>query len=795
MPRSLKATQQGLDDIIDPARIQKKWNQLEEEWELAAGICTETLKRFWKRKPIARANFIAICQAVGVQDWKQIAYFLPPPPSPYLYKKETWVGRNCLITKLLDKANEKVRIVWLTGISGIGKTTLGECLACKTYEIDPSFQWISWEILDGQSPDFANGVANLLTYKMGEPELDPQECNDPKRMTERLLHKLRTNRYWLQIDALERLLDSEQPTETAFIDENWVIFLQRCLTEQNFASRLVLTAQALPSALAEFENRYPNVWQQIPLQGLSVNEQHNEHLDLFRKNGVTVNDISSVNLMRIGQIYEGHPLVLQVIAKEILDKDFQGDVAKYWQRYSNEFEQVARELQSEQMSLTLYNQALQTQVRRRVEISLKRLPQDAFDLLCRSSVFRRSVPETFWLKMIGDRMEKQQQQAYRILCDRALIEKEGIHQSQFLIRQHNLIRSVAYDLLKSDADWRSEVRKAAYLWHKAYEPAPDSSYLESILGDLEAFELYCEIEDWEVAKDIWLGQQIGLKLYKRCHWQKALNGYQQLLGRLQTCDELICLQEVGNAYCELGKYTEAKDHYTKSLILARRISNHEIEANSWMNLGNINYMRNNLVDAIEEYIISEDIHEKNNDDLGRAKSLLNLGNSYQSLKNYELAIKYHEKSLEISLRIPDGEVKVNARMNLANDYALLGNYLKAISEYRKVLSIDRKREDSRRGEGITLMNLGEVQFWRNNYKTSLCLNHAALTIFRKIKDKPHEFQVLQNLAEVYYTQRQVDEIKKCHQQVLTLQEELRIPWNEAFERLLQTLNANGKEGL
>ncbi|QYO63385.1 GUN4 domain-containing protein [Leptolyngbya sp. 7M] len=73
MARSLKATQSALDDQIDPARIRKRWKQHDERWAEAAGISLKTLQRFWDREPIRRANFIAICQAIDIEDWKMIA--------------------------------------------------------------------------------------------------------------------------------------------------------------------------------------------------------------------------------------------------------------------------------------------------------------------------------------------------------------------------------------------------------------------------------------------------------------------------------------------------------------------------------------------------------------------------------------------------------------------------------------------------------------------------------------------------------------------------------------------------
>ncbi|QYO62839.1 ATP-binding protein [Leptolyngbya sp. 7M] len=333
----------------------------------------------------------------------------------------------------------KTRLLWITGISGIGKTVLGECLASKAWESDSAFQWIYLEVLEGQSPDFPSVASDLLA-KLGDRDIDPQERNNPDQLAKRLLRKLQSHPYWIQLDALERLLNPEHPTE--FVDAYWATFLQRCLTNSPFASCLVLTSQSFPNPLIEWNDRYPNVWVEIRLDGLSQVEQQ---LEFFAKRGIAVDAVNQDVLAQIAKIYEVHPLVLKVNAEDIL-KEFAGDVDRYWQVNQLEFEQVARELQVARLDETIYNEALDRKVRDRIKKSLEQLPTDALDLLYRSSGYRRPVPKSFWLGMIGDRSFQKQKEAYRVLGDRALIEQE-VNQNQRLIRQHNLIRNIAYDLL------------------------------------------------------------------------------------------------------------------------------------------------------------------------------------------------------------------------------------------------------------------------------------------------------------------------------------------------------------
>ena len=77
------------------------------------------------------------------------------------------MGRESIVEGLLAKLQGQTRLLWIKGISGIGKTTLGECLASKAWEKERSFQWIYLEILEGQSPDFPSVAAELLA-KLGD---------------------------------------------------------------------------------------------------------------------------------------------------------------------------------------------------------------------------------------------------------------------------------------------------------------------------------------------------------------------------------------------------------------------------------------------------------------------------------------------------------------------------------------------------------------------------------------------------------------------------------------------------
>jgi tetratricopeptide (TPR) repeat protein len=698
----------------------------------------------------------------------RFAQTAPQPFIPSTYNAETWVGREDLIDRLLNQLHQHTRFVCLTGISGIGKTALAECLAVRFQNPDTSFHRVSLDI-EGQSQDFTTGAAAILA-ELGEPELDPQERNAPQRLSDRLLQKLQHKPYWIQLDALERLLSKES---AEFVDSHWLSFFQRCLNSSAFSSRLILTTQTSPTGFEEFADRYPTRWHEETLQGLSASERS----ELFASNGIAIDETNRATIDRIGQIYEGHPLVLQVIAREMLAQPFNGNVGQYWERYGNEFEQVARELQSQRVNPALYSRELQKRVRQRVEKSLKRLPTDALDLLCRASVYRRPVPETFWLALLSDRSPTQQQEAYRTLGDRALVEQEGIHQGQFLIRQHNLIRDIAYDLLRQDsATWETAERQAADQW-LTYQPAPDTPNLEKVRGEIEAFHHLYELEDWERASEIYTGQvgvnQHGfdVQLLIWGYYKELIQISSKLAGKITTQTNGICLNRLGHAYRHLGNVQKSIEYCQQALNFAREISDRQGEGNALGSLGLAYYSLGNYERAISYQQQALAAAREIGNRQGEGNALGNLGSVYRNLGNYEQAINYQQQYLAISREIGDRRGEANSLGSLGIAYNSLGNYEQAIEFYQQALAIACEI-GNRQWEGGCLGNLGIAYCGLGNYEQAINYQQQYLAISREIGDQQGKSIALVNLGCLYKDRGNYEQAIDYQQQALAVAREI-----------------------
>lgn len=460
MAASLRASESGLE-IVDRARRKKGLNKHARRWCGEAQTSESVLKRFWRRIPIEQPAFVNICKAVQVDNWEDIVDNSPlsqtDSRAEFFACDDAWVGRKDLITQLTQKVQGSCRLLILLGIAGIGKTALAERLAVELQDDGRKFHQENFENPQ-QASDFAS-VAIRWLEKWGE-RITPDDRKDTQRLLNRLVKRLRENRYLVVIDSLELILKGNEETGwNGFQDELWAKFFESFLAVESCQSRIIVTSQDLPEQIPA---RYKNFWYRQDLRGLTPSEQ----LDLFEKTGLEA-EIDSPNkpyLERIGAAYEGHPLALRVIAGEIGSQPFYGNVAGYWNKYGDEIEEVEKAIEEAKTTgitasadddwrLDRYTRELRKNVRFRLEKTFERLKKDilnAYRLLCEASVYRCAVPEEFLLSHLEDwDCDKEKQElALEALRDRFLVEEELID-DEINLRQHNLIRSVASDHLKN----------------------------------------------------------------------------------------------------------------------------------------------------------------------------------------------------------------------------------------------------------------------------------------------------------------------------------------------------------
>lgn len=842
MARSLKVSPQYIQKA--KSALQRNGYPSQKALAVDLGISLSTVKNFLGGKPVDYLNFVEICEKLGL-DWKDISQINTQDepivkddrnnsPIPCTaYKEETWVGREAEIRELSEKLRKECRILIITGITGQGKTALAERLA--SVELGEEWQRLpAVNFDDGVSRDFV-GAADVLLTRLGET-VTPQERSQPDFLLNRLVEKLRSHRYLVQIDSVEVLLQKgdENQVRNEFEDARWWEFFQQLLAGGECQSRLILTSQHLPT---EFTIEYNKFWHKKPLSGLSETEQLQLFSKLFEEQGKEILPDSEAAgyLLRMGNTYEGHPLLIEVLAGEILEHPYNGNVVAYWRKHQQEFAAIAPARNSEE---------LERNVKDRVRETLKRLEKDvpyAYTLLLRSSVYRLPVTEDFWLAMLQGLNDEEKTSALGTLKYRYLVEIDRVtDDGKDVLRQHNLIRSVAYqhliEISTNGLEWQSDHYIAAQMWRTAYQPESDASNLEQVRGYLEAFHHYCEVDDRESAAEIIFtridtptNEQLHNQLGTWGYYREQVELYNQFLSLLDESDlewKAICFNGLGNFYCSQGDYALAIgfcqqslaiaseigdkagisealanlgiaydyqgdyahtiDLYQNSLAIAKEIGNKSFIGKILGNLGVVYFYQGDYARAIDFYQQSLEIAREIGDKAGISEVLCNLGNAYNSQGNHACAIDFYEQSLAIAREIGNKALIGTVLGNLGIAYNSQGEYARAIDFYEQDLAIAREM-GNRWGEAGALCNLANTLINLEQYLEVQEYWQISLKVFREIGARYEQVVTLNNLAELYQKLGQRDRALEYCDRALSLATELGIPLAKECQKLKQEL--------
>ncbi|MDJ1185879.1 NB-ARC domain-containing protein [Roseofilum casamattae] len=475
MADSLRISTVGLEKI-DRLRKTKGWTKKALVWverandflqDSKGSVSVSTLGRFLRGIPVRQENFVAICQAVGIENWREVVDNEPKNEyKPELRQYDSsWVGRTELVECLIAKIQGSVRLLLLLGLTGIGKTALAEKLVIELEEwIEGNWKRQFWRVnfdWGERSRDFASVAKEWLE---GWGEKISSEQNTPEYLLKRTIQILQSHRVLVLVDSLESLLtDTEDNGWGDFEDDWWRKFFLNVLAIDSCQSRLIITSQDLPIQVVN--DRFSQFWHKEIIKGLGESEQ----IQLFQKADwdKTPAESDLQQWLRLGKAYDGHPLVLRVMLGEIIET-FQGNIKAYWNEVQEKIEEVERAISEaekeaknvrgdeDEWQLHRLTRAIKSKVNeQRLESVFKRLKDevhDAYLLICVASVYRRPVQEEGWLMQLVSftkRLEGEkcslvrQEKAMDELSHRFLVETSVNHNNKLVLGQHNLVRSVA----------------------------------------------------------------------------------------------------------------------------------------------------------------------------------------------------------------------------------------------------------------------------------------------------------------------------------------------------------------
>ena len=236
-------------------------------------------------------------------------------------------------------------------------------------------------------------------------------------------------------------------------------------------------------------------------------------------------------------------------------------------------------------------------------------------------------------------------------------------------------------------------------------------------------------------------------------FQKAIEYYNKVLSIAKEvgyrAGEGRAYGNLGNAYRHLGKFQEAIEYYNKYLSIAKEVGDRAGEGRAYGNLGNGHCHLGKFQKAIEYYNKNLSIAKEVGDRAGEGRAYGNLGKGYCKLGKFRKAIEYNNKNLSIAKEVGDRDGEGWAYRNLGNAYLRLGKFQEAIEYYNKHLSIAKEVGD-RAGEGMAYGNLGNAYLSLRKFQEAIEYCNKHLSIAKEVGDRDEEGGVYGNLGNVYF---------------------------------------------
>lgn len=247
-------------------------------------------------------------------------------------------GRTQQISELTEWIiTEHCRLVVLSGVGGIGKTTLSVKLA---QQLQGEFESVIWRSLR-QAPTLAHLLTDLMQCFKRSPQINlPVDVDET---ISQLIANLRSAKCLIVLDGFETILE---PTKLAGHYrqgyEKYGEFIQK-IAEQQHQSCLVIVTREVPEAIALLAGDRSPV-RLLKLAGLNETEAR----DIFQ-----YQDLSDEEKWpELIKIYQGNPWELKIVAAAISEL-FNGKVSEFLKRQTFVFGGI-KALLNDQFQRLLY---------------------------------------------------------------------------------------------------------------------------------------------------------------------------------------------------------------------------------------------------------------------------------------------------------------------------------------------------------------------------------------------------------------------------------------------------------
>ncbi len=211
-----------------------------------------------------------------------------------------------------------------------------------------------------------------------------------------------------------------------------------------------------------------------------------------------------------------------------------------------------------------------------------------------------------------------------------------------------------------------------------------------------------------------------------------------------------CLNDIGLVYESWAIFDSAAYYYKASYNIEEELKNVEGAATSLINMGNIDYYRNNYQGALNNYFHALKNFTIKSNSLGMAMAYNSLSIIYKQLNDFSTALDYLRKAKNIYTNTDGNDLRLSRVLNnmadIYNDH--FKEYKKAEILYEKVLKI-KERLGLKTGVALVKSNIGILYGHMGNLSLALKYFDESRKLFEEIGDKTGLSMVYQNRGNTW----------------------------------------------
>jgi len=631
---------------------------------------------------------------------------------------------------------ENHRILLISGVGGVGKSTLARALVDLRPVNVPEPFWFDFN--QNQSAKLGDILEKLASYlKVPEIAYFKDERREPGKFDiDKLTGEFqRKSEIWLIFDDLSTILEDQR-----FAD-NGIELLFSSLRHNTHNAKIIVTSRTLPI----FKNgeKLIDVVENEDKQDLKGLEK-DFAVNYLVSNGLNKVEPEKLEKLAIG--VDGHPLALKLLVelvKEFGVKDMLEDLSMY-QESKDDTIKKARKL-------------------------FDKLAGEEKELLERISVYRGHVGLEGVKEMFTEKTPKN---AVKKLIDKSLLETD--HNGNYWL--HPLVREFSYEDLKN----KKEAHILAVKYYLSI-PLPENPIKkEDLQPIIEAHYHACMAEEYDQALDIIFNNNLNKYLNLWGNYTVLIDLYSKLLPKNHFWEEIllndkktyyVILGTLGLAYHNFGDLRKAIEYYEQTLKIAQEIGNKQLESIVLVNMGLAYDNMRDLRKAITYYEQALKIDQEIRYREGESAVLANIGSAYHNLGDLRNAIKYCEQALKIAEEIGDrlGERTCLGILGLV--YSDLGEPRRALKFHGEALKIVQEIGD-KQGESIVLETLGLAYNHLGDLRNAIEYYEQALKIAQEIGYRRGEGADLGNLGNAYSDLGEPRKAIEYYEQALKISREI-----------------------